>query len=524
MILRKPYALLIKHFKVIHIILTIFMSYLMYKMVNLYKFFNGYVSSGWSSINAEEISRYIGPLIYISIFIIIGLALTVFFLMKVKNKPRLYYLLTPIVYLVLLVVFIFSFSILKNAEVDVVNPVTIRIIRDITMIMVGLQFCFILFSLFRAIGFDIKKFNFKQDIADLEITDVDNEEVEVNFEIDKYKINRKFKRRFRNIQYIFRENKFIFTTIIILVIAIPLIMFLTNKFIINPQYNEGKLVKTDNFNYIVNKSYITNNNYLGEKINSKSKYILVKLSIINRIPDLTLDTDKFSILVNNVSYPAVTNIYSDFIDMGNGYKDQKLSINNTNNYYLVFKIPNEIKTNKVIFRYLNKITYDKNGNQINNYKTVKLNTLNTENINTIEKKLNEKTLINDTEITIKDYNIDDKFDYTYNLCDKKNNCVSSKSQVFSNGYNSTVLKLTVDSKLSESINSSIKNASDYFSKFGYIVYVKDGKKYKQKNLKNLTTNFNGTEILLNVTKDIKDCSELSFEIINRSIIYSFKLK
>ena len=68
------------------------MAYLMYKMVNLYKFFNGYVLSGWSSINADEIAGYIGPLIYISIAIIIALALIVFFLMRFKNKPRLYYL------------------------------------------------------------------------------------------------------------------------------------------------------------------------------------------------------------------------------------------------------------------------------------------------------------------------------------------------------------------------------------------------------------------------------------------------
>ncbi len=524
MVLRKPYALLIKYFKVIHIIITVFMAYLMYKMVNLYKFFNGYVLSGWSSINADEIAGYIGPLIYISIAIIIALALIVFFLMRFKNKPRLYYLLTPIVYTVLLFIFIYSNSILKSAEVDVINPVTVRIIRDITMISVVVEFIFILFSLFRSIGFDIKKFNFKQDIADLQIQELDNEEVEVNFEIDKYKLNRKFRRRFRNIKYIFSEHSFIFTLIISLIIGITIVIFILNTFVLKPIYREGKLIKTNNFNFTVTKSYITTKDYLGEELGKNSKYVLVNLSIINKIQELTLDTDKFSININNESYPAVTNIYSDFKDLGNGYINQKLTIGKANNYFLVFKIPRNINSNKIIFRYLNEIAYDKNGSQINKYKSVKLNVINADNTNIINKKIGDSSNINGTEFTIKEYNISDSFDYKYNFCIKDDDCKTSIAHVTPSGYNSTILKLTVDSKLGENINSSIKDMSYYFKEFGSIVYIKDGKRYKQKKLTNLTTNFNGTEIFLNVTNNIKNSSEIKFEISNRNIIYSYKLK
>ena len=524
MVFRKPYALLIKYFKVIHIIITVFMSYLMYKMVNLYKFFNIYATSGWLSINQEEVAGYIGPLIYLSIIIIITLSIIVYLLMRFKDKPRLYYLLTPIVYTVLLIIFIYSHSILKNAEVDVINPVTARVIRDITVISIAGQFIFILFSLFRAIGFDIKKFNFKQDIADLQIQELDNEEVEVNFEVDKYKLNRKFKRRFRNITYIFSEHKFIFTLIISVIVSIIGIIFILNIFVLNPMHKESKIIKTNNFNFTVTKSYLTTKDYSGKKISNQSKYVIINMSIINKIQEQTLDIDKFSLLINNTSYQPVTNIYSDFKDLGNGYNGQKLNTEKPNKYYLVFKIPNNINTRKIVFRYLDEIKYDKNGNQINKYKRVRLRPIDTEKTKVINKKIGDSTNIDGTEFAIKEYEISDGFDYNYNNCSSNDKCSTQVNHVSPSGYNSTILKLVVDSKLDESVNISIKNISNYFKDFGYVKYTKNGKTYKQNNLKNLTKVFNGKEVFLNISKNLIDSEEIKFEIINRNIIYSYKLK
>ena len=46
MILRKPYAFLIRHFKLIHLILTVLLAYILYKTNKLLSFFNQYLSSG----------------------------------------------------------------------------------------------------------------------------------------------------------------------------------------------------------------------------------------------------------------------------------------------------------------------------------------------------------------------------------------------------------------------------------------------------------------------------------------------
>ncbi len=525
MVFRKPYALLIKHFKFIHLIISIFMSYLIYKTNNIYKFFNSYVKAGWMSLNEAELAGYIGPLIYFSITLIIFLAIIVYVLMRFKNKPRLYYLLTPITYFMVLILFIVTNSTMSVAINDVVNPVNTRVLRDLMLIAMGVQFVFVIFSVLRAIGFDVKKFNFKQDIADLQIEELDNEEVEVNIEVDKYKLGRKVKRRVRNYKYIYQENKFIVYLITGLVLGGFVLSFILNTFVLNPTHKEGKTIELNGYNLIVNKSYITNKDYLGNEISKSNKYILVDLSVINRITDNTFDIDKLSLLINGTSYSPSTNIYTDFIDLGNGYKEQKLSTNNINRYYVVFKIPNDVNTRKVILRYLNKVEYDKNNNEVYKYKKIRLNLINDESITTIDKNLGDETNINGNSVKINEYSINDSFNYSYKLCSSKNNCSDNSNYVVSKSNSTTILRLVVDGKLSNSVNSSIKNMSHYFSTFGSLTYVKDGKTYRQKKLNNLVSNtFNGKEILLEVTNEVKNAESINLELRIRNTNYKFKLK
>ncbi|MBE6153623.1 MAG: hypothetical protein E7166_05310 [Firmicutes bacterium] len=507
MVFRKPYALLIKYFKIIHLISSVFMMYLIYKTNNLYKFFNSYVKNGWMSLNEFELSTYIGPLIYFSIILIIMLTIIVYILMRFKNKPRFYYLLTPIIYFLILILFIVSNSTMSVAIVDVVSPVTTRVLRDILMIAMGFQFILLVFSILRSIGFDVKKFNFKQDIADLKIEELDNEEVEVNIEIDKHKINRKLKRRIRNSKYIFNENKFIIYLIVGLFIVIFAAYYILNIFVFNPTYKEGKLVELNRYSFVVNKSYVTNKDYLGNTISNNNKYILVDFSIINKIVDNTFDIDKLSLFVDDMSYAPSTNIYSDFIDLGNGYKEQRLSVSDINRYFVVFKIPNDINTKRATLRYLNEVKYDKNGNEIYKYKKVKLNPVN-DNIVKLDKKLGDEININNNLIKINEYKIADAF----------NNIIPISN-------NTTVLKLIIDGKLGNTANYYIKDISQYLSKFGSITYTKNGKTYRQKNLYNLiSNNFNGKEIFLEVTNEISGAEKINFEIKIRNVNYRYKLK
>jgi len=525
MIFRKPYAMLIKYFKIIHIVISIFMIYLVYKTNALHSFFNGYVKSGWTSINATEITNYISSMVYVSIAIILILSIIIFLLMRFKNKPRLYYLLTPIIYVLVLIFFIVSLSILKTAETDVISPITVRALRDVALLAMGIQFIFAIFSVLRAIGFDVKKFNFRQDIADLQIAELDDEEVEVSFEVDKYKLNRKVQRRIRNTSYIFKENKFIIITIIVLLIGGLLGKVLLNKFVFNPVYRENKVVELDKYNIIVNKSYVNEKDYLGNNISNKYKYIVVSISLINRIVDNTFNLDKLSVLVDNISYEPSTNLYIDFIDIGTGYKEQKLSTEKQNNYIFVFKVPKEANTKNTIFRYVTGVTYDKNNNANNKYQRIKLNLIDDSTKTVVNKNLNEQIDINGSKINIKEHSISDSFDYTYKYCISGAECVDSSSRVNVTNSSSTILRLVTDTILSSNIHNEISTEPVYFSKLGSIVYTKGSKTYRQKNLKALNGNtYNDSEIFLQVSNEVANADSISFEFNIRDVRYSYKLK
>lgn len=52
MVFRKPYAFLIKHFKIVHLILTLIYIYLALKVNGILKYYNNFISGTESKLNA----------------------------------------------------------------------------------------------------------------------------------------------------------------------------------------------------------------------------------------------------------------------------------------------------------------------------------------------------------------------------------------------------------------------------------------------------------------------------------------
>ena len=86
MVLRRPYAFLIKHFKLIHIILFILFAYITFKANNIVTFFKDYILYNGSV--GIEMTNYINTFIYIAIFLILIMSITIYYLMKYKKKWR----------------------------------------------------------------------------------------------------------------------------------------------------------------------------------------------------------------------------------------------------------------------------------------------------------------------------------------------------------------------------------------------------------------------------------------------------
>ena len=157
MILRKPYAFLIKHFKLIHLVITGILFYLVLKYRDVYVFLRKCVTDNAYKYNALE---YIDYTIYIFILIAILLLGGIYFLLKYKDKPRRQYIFSIGVYIIIGIVMLATYGYLRDIVNNLIEQKTIRFYRDITFISILFQYYIIVVMLIRGLGFDIKKFNF----------------------------------------------------------------------------------------------------------------------------------------------------------------------------------------------------------------------------------------------------------------------------------------------------------------------------------------------------------------------------
>ena len=84
MVLRKPYAFLIRHFKTIHLILVALMVILAYKMYQISAFLGSYVESGDYRAISGVASKYVGILGFLIPLLILFLLGSIAFLLKRK--------------------------------------------------------------------------------------------------------------------------------------------------------------------------------------------------------------------------------------------------------------------------------------------------------------------------------------------------------------------------------------------------------------------------------------------------------
>ena len=163
MVFKKPYAFLIKYFKILHLILAGLMIYLSVRINLITNLFDRLADN--ISISLVGISsKYINVFMYLSILLIIGIAFIIWFLMKNKQKPTKYYLFIIGYYLVLLLFLIIYASALKSLEEVSMTNNALRAYKDISFLLPLGQYYFMVMAILRGIGFNIKQFNFSKDV------------------------------------------------------------------------------------------------------------------------------------------------------------------------------------------------------------------------------------------------------------------------------------------------------------------------------------------------------------------------
>ncbi len=346
MILRRPYAFLIKHFRLIHLILFVLFGYITYKANNMLSFFKDYISNNGNFVFSA--SEYINYFIFVSIFLICVISIIVFFLMRYKKKPKLFYIVLIVVSVLSFILFIYLYNSIKILEISVVSGREIRFLRDISGFNFWMLFLLCIPVLIRGLGFDIKKFNFSSDLQELKLDERDNEEVEVNIDLSSDGVKRTGRRIGRELKYYYVENKFILNIIFGIIVVVLVLMYPFNTFVVNRDLNEGEILGTSYFNIKINESFVSDRN----RTSKDNSYVILNVSVIGKIDKYKLDLDELVLDSGDNKYIPSLKYYLYFSDIGNGYKNNVLSTNEYSEYILVYNIKSDDKDNKLMFSYL----------------------------------------------------------------------------------------------------------------------------------------------------------------------------
>ena len=106
-VLKKPYAFLIKHFKLIHLLLCIPLIYLIFRTGAIATFLNSYVSANYFTSETNLAGTYINYFMYLAILLVLLFVLAIYFLMRQKKKDTKFYLFLMLYYIVLFVLISF---------------------------------------------------------------------------------------------------------------------------------------------------------------------------------------------------------------------------------------------------------------------------------------------------------------------------------------------------------------------------------------------------------------------------------
>lgn len=522
MVLKKPYAFLIKNFRLMHIILTICCIYLITKTSAIISFLGDYIASSDLVIGQSitsglySIWMFVIPILMLIFFVILLLV------MIAKEKPKTFYIVNIFVYFLILILFIYGRSVLSNMEKEIVKPQTIKTLHDLFVYALIFQIFTSVIAAIRGLGFDIRKFDFAKDLQSLDVSEEDSEEFEVAISYDFSDTKRKFKKRMRNIKYAYLEHKLVFNIIIIAILAFSGYMVYKNTSISIPKYHLNSTFSMNSFSTSFTNAYVVDTDYLGNDLNTNVLVLKVNVKSNNKNAKKFV-TSSYELIIDDKVYHH-TNKYSDqFKDIGEIYVNQELSLKDYNSYLLVYDIgkknPKEAKlkvSNLISQSYVYVNFKPKSFTKDNKPTSYELGD---------EIKF-ENSNLEETALKINSISIADKIAINYTFCINDEECLDSieylRPDRYDTGLDKTIIRMEY-----EFSSKSLSSFYNLVSMYGSLEYVLDGESKTQtvpfKNIKSNRVNEKNT-CNLEVVKEVENASEIYLVLHVRNNEYRYKLK
>lgn len=516
MIIRKPYAFLIKNFKRIHILMLILSLFVAYKIFDVSSFVQEFMRLGTYDLYADPIGSHITFFLQLAIVLLVVGSGSLILLLRHKEKPWKAYLIPFIEYILLFFVLGMIKSFFSSYSDDVATT-DLRMSRDLLMLFLFGQLPAIGIFVMRTFGLDIKKFNFNMDEEFLELSEADREEFEIRLDVDKNTFKRGFRRLLRNLGYIYKEHK----TICNICFGIVGVLVLYNSykfiFITNRSYKQGDTYSANEYTIKINNSYYTDKDASGKVISKDSDFVVVDVTITNNISRRKLDMDNFH-LKNGVSdYTTTSKTYEEeFSDLGSCVDSSKeLKRDESINTIIIYKVEKRKWNSNFVLYYQEKYGSDK-------LRKIKLNIKDISKLEKVEKlkygdtlklKVNGKV----ENISIDDYDIVQTAEYIKRSCTLYDCVNNTYDFTAKDGYN--ILKLSFGSDNFES-----KNLIDFLNKYGKISYKdSDGNDEEYGIVNAADRTYSGKFIYLQIPNEINNSSSLSIDIVYRDKRYSYSI-
>lgn len=534
MILRKPYAFLIKYFRIIHLLLLLPIGYLISKTLKIVSFFKDYVNNNYSTNIVNIAGEHINFLMYFAVLIVIGVVIAIYYLMRQKRKSTRLYFFTIIYYIFLFMLIGVTHSILSNMEINLISAQTARAYRDVAWVLILPEYFFFAYTLIRGIGFDVKKFDFANDLKDMEITDIDNEEFEFEFNIEGYKAKRTLRRLVRETRYYILENLFVFGCIAaVFVVFIGTTLYL-HFGVYNRTYHITDRMVHNYFNIQATDSIITNLGLDGNIIQNGKYFLAMQLLIENRSnKNYKLDYNDFRLVLNEKDFYPVLDRGEYFIDLGIPYNNEDINKGTKAYYVLVYEIDEKDLTGDYIIKILESASYKKGEIQAK-YKNIKLSPKRIDSTNeevlTLDKTANFKnSSLGYSTLKVNTFQFSNSYSYTYDYCYSENNCTTLKDKITTNLSGSiektTLFVLNLDYSIDENsmYRSNIKSENKIFDKLFSLRYVIDGKTYTI-SLKNKTPENLKEAFVFETKQEVAKAEKIDLIVSVRNNRYVFNLK
>lgn len=494
MILRKPYAFFIKHFKLIHIVLAVLLCYSIYNTKVLLDFFNEYAASIINVVGQDLTSTLLPTLFQVVPIFIVLFTIIILVVMIVKKKPNVFYVINIVIYIYLLVMIQVSKSTLNTMSLTLIDARTVRLVRDLITVAFVAQIFSAVIIIVRATGFDVKKFNFKEDLKDLEISEEDREEFEVQINFDKNKLVRNIRKTIRYLKYAYKENRLLANSVIsgASVIIIGLICF--GIFTRTPIIEQNNLFIGNNFTMAITGSYLTNTDYDGKQLNEDYYYLVLRVKIKNNsFTPSGLDIATTKILIGNYVYTPTDLNRDSFSDFGVVYQGENIGTEYENKVF-IYQIPKQLINQQMTFSFVDKNNVSKDSKFKSTKVKIKYLDLtgikSSEKVNLTSELQFKNSILSDYIIKINNFSVQKQYKLNYNFC-ISTECYTSYEYVkpsVTTNYNKAILRIngTLNKELSI---PGIYDLYDFIEKFGKLYYTIDGtKKVQTVKLKEVVPN------------------------------------